>query len=223
MTEWTIVGDELDLTAMRLAYRLGELTEVELAPTWIAQFTRWFEATRAEPDVVEPNAIQLATTAPDGRPSVRTVLAKSVTERGLVFYTHYDSPKGRALDVHPYSAAVFAWLALQRQVRLCGPTRPVPRAETETYFAERPRGSQVGAWASAQSAVVSGRAELDAAVEEIERRFAGVGSLPPPPNWGGYLLEPDQVEFWQGRDNRMHDRIRFRREAREWVIERLAP
>jgi pyridoxamine 5'-phosphate oxidase len=208
---------------MRLTYRLGELTEAEVAPTWFEQFSGWFEAAVNEPAVVEPNAIQLATADAQGRPSVRTVLAKGVTVGGLVFYTHYDSPKGRDLQDRPYASAIFAWLAVQRQVRLSGNCRKVSRAETETYFASRPRGSQVGAWASHQSEVVAGRAELDAAVAEIERRFDGAETLPPPPNWGGYLLQPDAVEFWQGRDNRMHDRIRYTRAGENWVTARLAP
>ncbi|MCW2527098.1 MAG: pdxH [Pseudonocardiales bacterium] len=211
---------------MRLAYRLGELTESEIAPTWFDQFGRWFAAALGEPAVIEANAIQLATVDAAGRPSVRTVLAKGVTDRGLVFYTHYDSPKGRDLQDRPYASAIFAWLPMQRQVRLSGNCRKVSRDETEAYFTSRPRGSQVGAWASHQSEVVAGRAELDSAVAEVERRFAGADTLPPPPNWGGYLLEPEAVEFWQGRDNRMHDRIRYARAdstAENWVTERLAP
>lgn len=214
---------DLDLTAMRLAYRLGELTESAVSATWFAQFTGWFDTASAEPAIVEPNAFQLATADAAGLPSVRTVLAKSVTERGLVFYTHYASPKGRDLAATRYAAAVFAWLPLQRQVRLSGPTRAVSREETEAYFAARPRGSQIGAWASDQSSVVSGRGDLDAAVAGMQERFAGTDPIPPPPDWGGYLLEPEQVEFWQGRDNRMHDRIRFRRNDGDWAIERLAP
>lgn len=211
------------LAAMRVAYRLGELTEAELRASWAEQFDAWFDVAASDPRVVEANAVQLATADASGRASVRTVLAKSVTTDGLVFYTNFGSAKGHDLAVHPWSAAVFAWLPLQRQVRLSGPTAPVPREQTEAYFSTRPRESQVGAWASAQSEVVGRRAELDAAVAATERRFAGLDVLPAPPNWGGYLLRPEQVEFWQGRVGRLHDRLRFRLAAGSWVVERLAP
>ena len=139
--------------------------------TWLEQFTRWFAAAQEDDAITEPNAMQLATADPDGHASVRTVLAKSVSARGVVFYSNYHSPKAADLARTQWAAVVFAWLAQQRQVRISGPTAPVDRAETERYFAQRPRGSQLGAWASAQSSVVSGRAELDAAVAEMERRF----------------------------------------------------
>ena len=208
---------------MRLSYRLGELIEAELEPTWFDQFRGWFAAAVDDPAIVEANAVQLATADAEGRPSVRTVLAKTVTEAGLVFYTGYDSAKGHDLAARPYASAVFAWLPQQRQVRLTGAIQPVSRAETEAYFAQRPRGSQLGAWASPQSEVVSGRDELDRSVAVVSARFEADAVIPPPPHWGGYLLEPDEVEFWQGRDNRMHDRIRFRRSGVDWVVERLAP
>ena len=149
-----------------------------------------------------------------------------MSARGVVFYSNYDSPKGTELARTHWAAVVFAWLAQQRQVRISGPTAPVDRAETEQYFAQRPRGSQLGAWASAQSSVVAGRAELDAAEAEMARRFGDDGPIPPPPNWGGYLLQPLAVEFWQGRTNRMHDRLRFRRDdvtSSQWQLDRLAP
>ena len=218
--------DELDLRAMRETYALGELTETGVAITWFEQFEAWFAAAEAEPAIREANAIQLATADADGHPDVRTVLAKTVTEDGLVFYTHYNSPKGRDLIARPWAAALFAWLPLQRQVRLSGPVTRNERAETEAYFSSRPRGSQVGAWASAatgQSAVVAGRPALDNAVADVESRFVGEATLPAPPEWGGYRLAPVAVEFWQGRDNRIHDRIRYRAAGDRWVIERLAP
>lgn len=214
----------IDLSALRRNYDLGSLDEQELAPTWFEQFSGWFAAARADAAIVEPNAIQLATADAAARTSVRTVLAKSVGEAGLVFYTGYDSTKGRDLAQVPWAAAVFAWLPQQRQVRFAGPTVAVERAETERYFAQRPRGSQIGAWASPQSQVVSGRAELDRAVADVEARFEGHDQVPPPPRWGGFRLEPAEVEFWQGRADRMHDRVRFRRDdAGDWVRERLAP
>jgi pyridoxamine 5'-phosphate oxidase len=203
-------------------YRLGEPGEADVAPSWYEQLQVWFHAAQGTPAVVEPNAIQLATVDGHGRPSVRTVLVKTLDERGVVFYTNYDSAKAADLAAQPFGAAVFAWLPLERQARLSGPVEKVTRAETEAYFASRPRGSQLGAWASPQSSVVASRAELEAQVDEVEARF-GDGPVPAPPNWGGYLLRPESVEFWQGRADRLHDRIRYRQFGSAWVIERLAP
>ncbi len=217
----------LDLGALRQSYGAGHLDESTVATTWFEQFSRWFSDAQADGAIVEANAMQLATADADGHASVRTVLAKSVSDRGVVFYSHYESPKGLDVAATGWAAVVFAWLPHQRQVRLSGPTTPVERAVTERYFAERPRGSQLGAWASAQSQVVSGRAELDASVQAAVERFDGVVDIPPPPGWGGFLLEPVEVEFWQGRTNRLHDRLRYRKdsgkEGTAWIIERLAP
>ena len=207
---------------MRQAYRCAQLAEGMVAPTWLEQLRAWFDEAVANDAVVEPNAMQVATVDGAGRPSVRTVLAKAIDERGVVFYSNYDSAKGRDLASRPYAAAVFAWLALERQARLTGTVERVGQAETEAYFASRPRGSQLAAWASAQSAVVASRAVLEAAVREVEARFAGQ-DVPAPPNWGGYLIRPESVEFWQGREDRLHDRIRYRLDGTVWVIERLAP
>ena len=216
----------LDLGDLRQTYEADHLDESTVAPTWFEQFSRWFAEAQSDDAIVESNAMQLATAAIDGHASVRTVLAKSVSDRGVVFYSHYDSPKGLDVAATRWASVVFAWLPHQRQVRLSGPTAPVERDVTERYFAERPRGSQLGAWASAQSHVVSGRAELDASLAAADERFAGVADIPPPPGWGGFLLEPLEVEFWQGRANRMHDRLRFRRDDvndSAWLLERLAP
>ena len=216
----------LDLAALRQTYETGALEETTVGRTWLEQFTRWFAQAQDDDAIVEPNAMQLATADADGLPSVRTVLAKTIDPRGVVFYTNYDSPKGRDLGVTPYAAVVFAWLPQQRQVRFSGPTVPVERAETEHYFAQRPRGSQLGAWTSAQSTVVADREALDDAEAEMGRRFAGIEQIPPPPRWGGYRLRPLQVEFWQGRRNRLHDRLRFRRDdvaSERWQLDRLAP
>jgi pyridoxamine 5'-phosphate oxidase len=215
-----------ELAGLRQNYDSGRLDDADVAPTWIEQFTRWFADAQSDQAVVEPNAMALATASAAGHASVRTVLAKDISARGVVFYTHYDSPKGLELAETRWASVVFAWLAHQRQVRLSGPTEPVERAETQRYFSQRPRGSQLGAWASEQSSVVANRAELDAAEAAMERRFAGSDDIPPPPRWGGYLLRPTTVEFWQGRQNRMHDRLRFRREdvaAERWQLDRLAP
>jgi pyridoxamine 5'-phosphate oxidase len=211
-----------DPAGLRAMYTRGSLDEGDIAGTWAEQLRLWFETAAADPGVLEANAIQLATAGADGQPTVRTVLAKGIDERGIVFFTNYESAKARALAENPRASAVFVWLAHQRQVRLTGPVTKVDRAATETYFAGRPRESQLGAWASPQSQVVASRAELDRLAADVEARFDG-GDIPAPPHWGGYLLTPVEVEFWQGRQGRLHDRIRFRRDGAEWVRERLAP
>jgi pyridoxamine 5'-phosphate oxidase len=211
-----------DPAGLRARYTRGALDEADLADSWLAQLRLWFDAAAADPTILEPNAIQLATVGADGRPAVRTVLAKGIDERGIVFFTNYDSAKARDLAANPRAAAVFVWLAHQRQVRLAGTVERTSREETEAYFATRPRESQIGAWASPQSQTVSSRAELDQLADEMADRF-GDGEIPAPPHWGGYRLAPDEVEFWQGREGRLHDRIRFRREGDRWVRERLAP
>jgi pyridoxamine 5'-phosphate oxidase len=210
-----------DPAHLRRAYFRGQLTESGLAESWYPQVRSWFDAAAAA-ELVEPNAIQLATVSAEGRPSVRTVLAKGLDERGIVFYTGYTSAKAADLAVNPWAAAVFAWLAQERQVRLSGLVEKVTRDETEAYFASRPRGSQLGAWASSQSTVVASRAELEADMQAVDRRF-GDGPIPAPPDWGGYRLRPELVEFWQGRADRLHDRLRYRLDGQRWVVERLAP
>ena len=206
---------------MRREYS-GTLIEDDVAIGWPALFTAWL-ADAIAAHLPEPNAMVLATADGRGRPSARTVLLKGYDERGFVFYTNYHSRKGVELAANPYASVAFPWLPLSRQVRVEGGCERVSPEETAAYFALRPRGSQVGAWASPQSAVVGSRAELDAAVSAVEERFAETPDLPPPPHWGGYRLVPDAVEFWQGREDRMHDRIRFRRDHETWVTERLAP
>jgi pyridoxamine 5'-phosphate oxidase len=213
-----------DPAALRRSYARGHLTEDDVADTWLDQFERWFDAAVADPAVIEANAMSLATADAAGRPAVRVVLVKGVDDRGVVFYTNYGSAKGRDLDANPQAAAVFAWLAHERQVRIAGPVTKVSRAETEAYFASRPRESQLGAWASTQSTVVASREELEASLAEVTARFAD-GPVPAPPHWGGYRIAPLTVEFWQGRPGRLHDRIRFRRDrlGADWQRERLAP
>jgi pyridoxamine 5'-phosphate oxidase len=211
-----------DPAGLRQTYLRGYLDERDLAASWYGQLRIWFDEAAADPAVLEANAIQLATADAAGRPSVRTVLAKGIDERGIVFFTNYESAKARDLAANPRAAAVFVWLAHQRQVRLEGTASLVDRTETEGYFAHRPRESQVGAWASPQSQVVASRAELDAMAARTEARF-GDEVIPAPPHWGGYLLTPDLVEFWQGRTGRLHDRIRFRLDDGTWLRERLAP
>jgi pyridoxamine 5'-phosphate oxidase len=211
-----------DLAGMRRSYSRSQLSESSVAPTWLAQLRLWFDQAQAEPSVTEPNAFALATADAAGRASVRTVLVKALDERGIVFYTGYDSAKGRELARNPYASAVFAWLPMERQVRLSGPVERVSREETEVYFASRPRGSQLGAWASPQSQVVSSRAELERDLAAIEARFDG-HDVTAPPDWGGFLLRPEAVEFWQGREDRLHDRLRYRTTPDGWRLERLAP
>lgn len=207
---------------LRRTYERAALDEASVANTWLEQLLRWFDEAVMSAGSPEPNAIQLATVDGRGRPAVRTVLAKGIDERGVRFFTNLQSAKGRELAANPFAALVFVWLAHERQVRLSGPVELLDRAEADAYFATRPRGSQVGAWASPQSTVIASRAVLDDARAETERRFTG-GPVPMPPFWGGYLLRPEEVEFWQGRPDRLHDRLRFRQTAAEWVLERLAP
>jgi pyridoxamine 5'-phosphate oxidase len=211
-----------DPAGLRANYARSHLDEADIADTWLAQLRTWFDAAVADPAIVEANAMQLATADAQGRPSVRTVLAKGIDAGGIVFYTNYTSAKARDLAENPRAALVLVWTAHQRQVRLSGTVSKVDRAETEAYFASRPRESQIGAWASPQSEVVESRAVLDRLAAETEARFAGA-QVPAPPHWGGYRLAPDEVEFWQGRVGRLHDRIRFRRTDGDWVVERLAP
>jgi pyridoxamine 5'-phosphate oxidase len=208
---------------MRAEYERGGLAEADLAADWLAQFERWFADVVAA-ELPEPNAMVVATADEHGRPSARTVLMKLVDARGFAFFTNYESRKATELTANPYASLVFPWFPIGRQVVVCGRVTRVDRAETEAYFATRPRPSQLGAWASPQSRVVSGRAPLDAALAEIEARFPDPDEpLPAPPHWGGLRVEPETVEFWQGRRGRLHDRLRFRDTGHGWIVERVAP
>jgi pyridoxamine 5'-phosphate oxidase len=206
---------------MRREYPVsGPMAEADLAPDWVSQFSRWF-ADAVAAGLPEPNAMVLATADAEGRPSARTVLLKGYDQRGFTFYTNYESRKGTDLAANPRASVVFPWFAMRRQVVACGTASPVDRAETEAYFATRPRGAQLGAWASPQSTVVADRGVLDHRLAEAARRFPD--QVPAPPHWGGFRLVPESVEYWQGRADRMHDRLRYRRTGAGWVIERLAP
>jgi pyridoxamine 5'-phosphate oxidase len=209
---------------MRRTYRRGELSEASAPAHWFALFDSWFGDAVAGLTGIEANAMQVATVDEDGNPAVRTVLLKAAHADGVEFYTNYESDKGRQLQAHPFAAAVLAWVPLERQVRISGAVTRIPREQTEAYWTTRPRGSQLGAWASPQSAVLTGRAELDERFAEAERRF-GSGEIPAPPQWGGYLIHAETVEFWQGRPDRLHDRLRYTRatDAESWTVERLAP
>lgn len=210
-----------DLRALRREYAARGLDESDLDPDPLVVFDRWFaEAVAAGLD--EPNAMVVATVDPDGAPSVRTVLLKGVEKGGFVFFTNHASRKGRALAVEPRCSLLFPWHPLERQVRVEGTAELLPRAEVEAYFAQRPRGSQLGAHASAQSEPVADRSALEAAYAGAERAFEG-RDVPPPEHWGGYLVRPQAVEFWQGRPSRLHDRLEYRRAAQGWTTRRLQP
>jgi pyridoxamine 5'-phosphate oxidase len=216
--------DPQHLAAMRRSYERGGLEETDLAPTWSAMLDRWLSDAETG-GIREPNAMVVATADADGRPGVRTVLLKGLDERGLTFFTNYSSAKGHDLAANPMASVLFAWIDLQRQVRLTGPVRRLDDAASDAYFASRPYGSRIGAAASPQSEVIPDREWLEAAEAALRVKHPDPpGDVPRPAHWGGYVVEPDTVEFWQGRANRLHDRLRYRRTAEEtWVTERLAP
>jgi pyridoxamine 5'-phosphate oxidase len=211
-----------EIASIRKSYQAGRLRRADLLPDPIAQFSRWLdEVFRA--GVIEPNAMCLATAWKDGRPLVRTVLLKHVDSRGFVFYTNLESRKARQLAENPNASLLFPWLALERQVIVTGPVSRLPTVEVVKYFAIRPRESQISAWASPQSSRISSRKFLEIEWEKIKRKF-GRGKVPLPPFWGGYRVAPETIEFWQGGENRLHDRFEYSRQPNgSWTIERLAP
>jgi pyridoxamine 5'-phosphate oxidase len=208
------------LAALRRDYTAAGLDAVDLAATWHEQLAAWL-ADAVAADLTEPNAVTLATADAGGRPSARTVLLKGNDVRGLTVFTNYTSRKGRDLTANPHASLVIAWVELQRQVVACGSVVRVPAAQSATYFRSRPRGAQLSAWASHQSEVVGSREELESRRADLDARFGE--EIPVPDFWGGFRLEPETVEFWQGRPDRLHDRLRFRRTASDWVVERLSP
>lgn len=215
------VNDRI-LGELRREYTAGGLSEEDLLPEPVAMFRRWLHDATVG-GLHEPNAMVVATVSAEGRPSSRMVLLKGLDERGFVFFTNYGSRKAVELDANPACSLLFPWHVLERQVRVDGTAVRLSEEENAAYFASRPRASQLGAWASPQSQVVSSRAELDRRYDEVAARFGEEEDVPLPPHWGGYRVAPEAVELWQGRRGRMHDRLRYRRTPDGWSVERLAP
>ncbi|GGZ45586.1 pyridoxine/pyridoxamine 5'-phosphate oxidase [Streptomyces inusitatus] len=211
-----------DPAVMRERYRSTPLLEEELAAAPMDQFARWFGQAVAA-GLSEPNAMVVSTATPEGRPSSRTVLLKRHDAEGFVFYTNYGSRKGREIAANPRVALLFPWHPIARQVVVTGTAARVGRDETVAYFRSRPHGSRLGAWASEQSSVIGSRQELIERYEELAARYPEGEPVPAPPEWGGFRVVPETVEFWQGHENRLHDRLRYVREGGKWRIERLAP
>ncbi|MGI8857594.1 MAG: pyridoxamine 5'-phosphate oxidase [Thermomicrobiales bacterium] len=210
------------VAALRRDYALMSLSESDVDADPIVQFTRWFEQALAG-EITEPNAMTVATATRDGVPSARMVLLKGFDARGFVFYTNYESQKGRELAENPVAALVFHWVELHRQVRVTGAVERVSADESDAYFQSRPRGSRLGAWVSRQSSVLNGRDELETRLAALTDEY-GEGDIPLPPYWGGYRVIPAAMEFWQGRTSRLHDRLRYRHQPNgAWLIDRLSP
>jgi pyridoxamine 5'-phosphate oxidase len=212
----------MSIADIRREYARARLDEADVSHDPLVEFARWF-AEAQEAELRDPTAMTLATATTDGAPSARIVLLKAFDERGFVFFTDYRSRKGAEFEANPRAALVFYWGELDRQVRITGAVSRTSQEESERYFRSRPLGSRLGAWASHQSRVIPGRAALEADLREVEARF-GDGDVPLPEHWGGYRVVPETIEFWQGRESRLHDRIRYVREGGErWKVERLSP
>jgi pyridoxamine 5'-phosphate oxidase len=211
----------MSIADLRREYARHRLDEASVGPDPLVEFGRWFDEA-LEAQVLEANAMTLATATTDGSPSARTVLLKGFDERGFVFFTDYRSRKGVELKTNPRAALVFYWPELERQVRITGEVETIPRTESEAYFRTRPRGSRISAWVSHQSQVIPSRKVLEEQVPQIERKYPG-DDVPLPPYWGGFRVTPATIELWQGRESRLHDRIRYVRDGDGWRIERLSP
>jgi pyridoxamine 5'-phosphate oxidase len=217
-----IHADESAIRDSRVTYEKGALDEATAADDPLVQFEAWLGEALATDGLPEPNAVTVATVSADGQPSARVVLLRGYDARGFVFFTNYESRKGRELDGAGKASLLFFWAALERQIRIDGTVERLSASESDAYFARRPRGHRLSAWASPQSAVVPSRAALEVAMREADERFVG-GDVPRPPYWGGYRIVPHAFEFWQGRRNRVHDRIAYVRSGDRWTRERLAP
>ncbi|MFE0581759.1 pyridoxamine 5'-phosphate oxidase [Streptomyces sp. NPDC058874] len=218
-----VTDQDIDPAMMRKQYRSEIVHEESLAEDPMEQFARWFQQA-ADSHLFEPNAMVVSTATPDGRPSSRTVLLKQFDSRGFVFFTNYASRKGRELARNPHVALLFPWHPIARQVIVTGTAARIGRDETAAYFRSRPHGSQLGAWASEQSSVIGSRAELDSRYAELAARYPEGEQVPVPPEWGGLRVVPREIEFWQGHENRLHDRLHYVLEGDEkWRLERLCP
>jgi pyridoxamine 5'-phosphate oxidase len=212
----------MNIAELRREYTLAGLTEADLSADPIDQFQKWFHQA-LDAQIVEPNAMVLATATSTGLPSTRVVLLKCVDRNGFTFFTNYESRKAGELNENPHVSVTFPWIALERQVTATGVATKVSRDTSADYFKMRPRGSRLGAWVSTQSQVIPGRKYLEDRLQELEAKYPG-DEIPLPPYWGGYVLKPDEIEFWQGRPNRLHDRLRYTRQPdNSWRIERLSP
>ena len=211
-----------NLHDLRKDYRRDTLSRNDMSDSPIAQFGLWMKEAMSAGLILEPNAMTLVTSTPHGKPSARVVLLKSFDEEGFVFYTNYESRKAIELTNNPHSAIVFDWHVMERQVRIEGVAKKVSAEESDKYFYSRPKGSQLGAWISPQSSFIDGREELEVRQIKIESKFQDK-PITRPPNWGGFVIQPHAIEFWQGRQSRMHDRMIYIKTGEEWILRRLAP